>query len=258
MISAGRSRRVRMARQEMTTGARLTSLAGRIRREALANDIQFGERDLGVFFGSVPREPPPHASSDHTDDGAEPESGAPAVMEDEPCEQWRGEAAACADSGEDEPVDEPTFLLRYPAGDELVGRRINHRFAGAQRETDADEQQYRLGNARGYQCGKGGGHSPPHHSQRNHQPRTKAGGEPPGGDLKTGIANEKRAEDPPQPLVSEPVFRADLESRDGNIGAVEERDGAENEKPECEEKSLPGVAFCNIDALLLRMRALNT
>src|SRR5271165_154600 len=99
---------------------------GRILGEALANDIQFRGRDLGIFFGSIPGEPPPHRSSNHTDDGAEPEGGAPAVMENEPCQQRRGEAAACAYSGEDKPVDKASFLLRYPAGDELVSRRINH------------------------------------------------------------------------------------------------------------------------------------
>ena len=49
----------------------------------------------------------------------------------------RRQAAARAHPGEDESVDEPAFLLRHPAGDELVGRRVNHSFAGAQCETDA-------------------------------------------------------------------------------------------------------------------------
>jgi hypothetical protein len=62
--------------------------------------------------------------------------------------------------------------------------------------------------------------------------------------LKTGIPNKKRAEDPAQVLVAEAVLGADLQPRDGNICAVEKRDGAKNEKQECEEKSLPGVLFC--------------
>ena len=96
----------------------------------------------------------------------------------------------------------------------------------------------------GYDRGERGGNAPPHHPQRNHQPRTKAGGEPSRGNLKAGVANEKRAEDPAQVLVAEAVLGADLQARDGNICAVEKRDGAKNEKQECEEKSLPGVAFC--------------
>ena len=114
-----------------------------------------------------------------------------------------------------------------------------------------DEQQHCLGNARRNQRSERGGHAPPHHAQRNHQARTKAGGEPSGGNLKTCIANEERAEDPSQALVSQPILRADLQPRNGNIRAVEKRDGAKNEKPECEQKSLPGVAFCIHRLLLL-------
>jgi hypothetical protein len=63
--------------------------------------------------------------------------------------------------------------------------------------------------------------------------------------LKPRVANEKRAEDPTQVLVAQAILGADLQPRDGNICAVEKRDGAKNEKQECEEKSLPGVLFCN-------------
>jgi hypothetical protein len=46
-------------------------------------------------------------------------------------------------------------------------------------------------------------------------------------------------------LVAQSILGADLQSRDGNICAVEKRDRAENEKQGCEEKSFPGVVFCN-------------
>ncbi len=166
------------------------------------------------------------------------------MMEDKPRQQRGSQAAARAHSGEDEAVDKTALLLRDPAGDELVGRRVNDRFACAQRETNADEQHHCLGNARGYQRGERSSDAPPHHSQRDHQPRTKAGGEPSRGNLKASVANQKRAEDPTQALVPQTVLGADLQARDGNIRAVEKRDGAKNEKPECEEKSLPGVLFC--------------
>ena len=127
-------------------------------------------------------------------------------MEDEPCQQWRREAAACTYSSEDESIDNPAFVLRYPAGDELVSRRVNHSFAGAQREPNGDQQHHRLGDAGGYQRGDRGGNTPPHYPQRNHQPWTKARGEPSRGNLKAGIANEKRAEDPTQVLVAQAVL----------------------------------------------------
>jgi hypothetical protein len=59
--------------------------------------------------------------------------------------------------------------------------------------------------------------------------------------LETGIANQKRAENPPQPLISQSILGTYLESRYRNVGSVKERDSAKNEKPECEKKSLPGV-----------------
>jgi hypothetical protein len=48
--------------------------------------------------------------------------------------------------------------------------------------------------------------------------------------LKAGVSNKKGRKDPTQMLIAKPIFKADLQPGDRDVGAIEKCDGAENEE----------------------------
>ena len=66
--------------------------------------------------------------------------------------QGRREPLAGSHSGEDPAIRDATFLSGYPAGHEVIGRRIDHRLASAEQEPNG----YKQGRAPRYRGEPGG------------------------------------------------------------------------------------------------------
>jgi hypothetical protein len=97
-----------------------------LNRDVFVNRPQFGGGDPVVLVRGVSRGVPPDRTSYDAKYRAKPEGRTPSVLSDDPCEQWRGKATACSDTGKDQPIDKPPFFYRNPTGNELVCSRIDH------------------------------------------------------------------------------------------------------------------------------------
>ena len=85
----------------------------------------------------------PDRSSHQTDHGAHPERSAPAIVQHEVGDQWRGKAGAGADAGKNPAVGDAALLRRNPARNKLVRCRINYRLPRSQQKADCDKQKQR-------------------------------------------------------------------------------------------------------------------
>jgi hypothetical protein len=150
-----------------------------------------------VFVWRVAGGYPPYCTCRKANQSAEPERCAPSVVSDEPRKQRRGESAAGANTGEDETVNETTFLYRDPAGDELVRRRIDNRLTRSEGEPDRDQQRDGVRNARRQQCRQSGSDSPPQNPDGKDASRSEARSKPSCRKLKTSVSDQESAEDPP-------------------------------------------------------------
>src|SRR3569623_208859 len=79
--------------------------------------------------------------------------------------------------------------------------------------------------------------SPPDDTQCENAPRPEAIGQPPSQHLTSGIADQKRTENPAQPHVVDAQFIADETSCDGNVGSIQECDCAQQKHPQ--DQNLP-------------------
>jgi hypothetical protein len=61
--------------------------------------------------------------------------------------------------------------------------------------------------------------------------------------LKPGISDQKCTEYPSQPLIPQAILGADLEAGDGQVGAVQEGDTAQDEQQESERKTDISTTF---------------
>ena len=124
---------------------------------------------------------------------------------------------------------------RDPAGDDLAGGGVDDGLTGAEGEADGEEEDEGVAGVRGEEGGEGGGDTPPDGAEGEDAARAEAGDEGAGGELEAGVAEEEGGEDPAEALIGEVEVAGDGEAGDGDIGAVEEGDGAEEEEPRAEE-----------------------
>ena len=94
-----------------------------------------------MLSGRVASDKKPHRAGGESDDRADPERRPPAVMDHDVSDDQRRKAGARSHSGEDPSVGDAAFRSRNPASDELIGRGIDDRFAGAQKKTDRDKNE---------------------------------------------------------------------------------------------------------------------
>src|SRR5882724_11002605 len=92
----------------------------------------------------------PHRSRGEADQGTYPERRPPAVTKHDVSDEQRRKSSSRPHTGENPAIRDTAFRGWNPARDELIGRGIDHRFAGAQKKADRDENEKRAGNVRGY------------------------------------------------------------------------------------------------------------
>jgi hypothetical protein len=98
-------------------------------------------RDPGVVLGPVARQPIPDGAGRQADDRADPERGAPSVMQNDIGDQRRRDAGARAHAGKDDAVGQAALLGWNPVGHQPVGCGKQHGFARAQREAHGQQHQ---------------------------------------------------------------------------------------------------------------------
>ena len=185
-----------------------------------------------MLFRQIACHEPPCDADRDAENCAEPEGCPPAVVHDQPAQQWRCQSAACSYTGKDQSVDEAALSGRHPLGYPLIGRRIHDRLAGSQQEANPQEPGHGVSHRR-RQCGRTGRrYAPPDRTQCKRAPRAPPHCQPPGWYLEDGIPNQECAEDDTELLVAEAILPAHLNPGDGNVRAVEKCDGAKHEEPE--------------------------
>ena len=181
-----------------------------------------------MLFGRVARHEIPGRAGNQPDDSAHPEGPAPAVADDDLGDQNWSNACSHADAGENQTIGDSPLRRWNPPRNELIGSRINDRFAGAKKKSHCRKQKYGEGDFCRNEGGQGGKDSPPQNSRREHPPRAEPVGEPSAGRLKKRVAHQKGAEYPAKLNMAQMILGGDGAPRDGDIDAVEIGNRAQN------------------------------
>ena len=198
-----------------------------------------------MLRGRVASGDEPHDPSKQSDEGTYPERSAPTVMNHHVSDEWRREASAGTDAGEDPAVRNAALAHGNPARDELIGRRIDDRFARAQKKPDRHEDPQCTCNVGRDECGKSGEDSPPDHARSQHAAWAEAVGQAPSEGLEQCVTNQQRAEHSAQLDVAEMVGVGNRSAGGRNIDAIKVRHRAQNEQPEHQK---PAHSSCALPA----------
>src|SRR5258708_6523848 len=94
-----------------------------------------------MLSGCVARIKKPHRSRGEADQGAYQERRPPAVTKHDVSNEHRCKSSSRPHTGENPAIRDTAFRGWNPARDELIGRGIDHRFAGTQKKADRDENE---------------------------------------------------------------------------------------------------------------------
>src|SRR5215471_13158563 len=185
-----------------------------------------------MLLRRVARNPKPDRARRAANDRTKPERRSPAMMHHHVGDQRRSKSCTGSDASKDPTVGNTALADRYPACDELVGRRIDHCLASAEQEAHGHQRPKRTSDVSWYEGCKCGEDSPPQHPCGQYAPWTKAICEATADCLKSRVSDQKRAEDSAELHVGEPEIVGNGPCSHGSVDPVQIRDCTENEEPE--------------------------
>ena len=112
-----------------------------------SDQVQFGALYPGVLLGPIACDPPPDSTGYQG-----PSTALNQNADRQPwcrmnqVSKWRRQAASRSDAGEDQAVDEASFVRRKPSHHKLIGRGIDDRLAHAEPKAQRNEDHCRIRN----------------------------------------------------------------------------------------------------------------
>src|SRR5256885_2963197 len=202
-----------------------------------------------MLFRRVARRDEPNQPGGKPNQRADPERSTPTVVQHNVGHERRRDCGTYANARENHAIGHAALLRGNPARDELIGRRVDHRFPDAEQQPGENQRGKRIAQGRRDRGGKRRENTPPDHATRQHAARAPFVGEPTCRGLEERVTQKKKCRQTTELHIAEVVVGFDARGGDAQVDAVEKGDGAQDEKPSDEQ---PPYAGCGGHALCAR------